>query len=106
MNDALAALEGEFAPLHPPVGRPSIPPEKQPRGILLRAFYSIRSERQPMERLKTDLFFLWFVELEIGDQVWNHAIFPKNATACWGRLRLQVPVRRSRSAHVETAVVR
>ena len=51
VNEALAALEGEFAPLYAQVGRPSIPPEKLLRAMLLQAFYSIRSERQVIERL-------------------------------------------------------
>ncbi len=57
VNEALAALEGEFAALYARVGRPSIPPEIPPekllRAMLLQAFYSIRSERQLMERPST-----------------------------------------------------
>jgi hypothetical protein len=46
MNEALVALEQEFGALYAPIGRPSIPPEKLLRAMLLQAFYSIRSERQ------------------------------------------------------------
>jgi hypothetical protein len=49
VNEALAA--GEFSALYAQLGRPSIPPEKLLRAMLLQAFYSIRSERQLMERL-------------------------------------------------------
>ncbi len=45
VNDALAALEGEFAPLYARISRPSISPEKLLRAMLLQAFYSVRSER-------------------------------------------------------------
>ena len=45
VNEALSALEREFAALYAPIGRPSIPPEKMLRAMLLQAFYSIRSER-------------------------------------------------------------
>ena len=45
------------------MGRPSIAPEKLLRAMLLQAFYSIRSERQLMERLEFDLLFRWFVGL-------------------------------------------
>ena len=38
------ALEHEFSTLYAPIGRPSIPPEKLLRAMLLQAFYSIRSE--------------------------------------------------------------
>jgi transposase len=49
VNEALAALSGEFSALYSRVGRPSIPPEKLLRAMLLQAFYSIRSKRQLME---------------------------------------------------------
>ncbi len=52
VNEALVALEHEFFALYAPIGRPSIPPEKLLRAMLLQAFYSIRSERQLMERLE------------------------------------------------------
>ena len=78
VNEALAALEGEFAPLYAQVGRPSIPPEKLLRAMLLQAFYSIRSERQLMERLEYDLLFRWFVGLGIDDPAWDHSTFSKN----------------------------
>ena len=60
------------------MGRPSIPPEKLVRAMLLQAFYSIRSERQLMERLEFDLLFRWFVGLGIDDAVWDHSTFSKN----------------------------
>ena len=43
-NEALSAMEREFAALYSPIGRPSITPEKLLRAMLLQAFYSIRSE--------------------------------------------------------------
>jgi transposase len=78
VNEALAALESEFAPLYAGVGRPSIPPEKLLRAMLLQAFDSIRSERQLMERLDYDLLFRWFVGLGIDDAAWDHSTFSKN----------------------------
>ena len=57
VNEALSGLEREFAALYAAVGRPSIAPEKLLRAMLLQAFYSIRSERQLMERLEYDLLF-------------------------------------------------
>lgn len=78
VNEALSALEGEFAALYSGLGRPSIAPEKLLRAMLLQAFYSIRSERQLMERLEFDLLFRWFVGLGIDDAVWDHSSFSKN----------------------------
>ena len=43
-NAALAALSGDFAALYSGMGRPSVPPEKLLRAMLLQAFYSVRSE--------------------------------------------------------------
>ncbi len=60
------------------MGRPSIPPERLLRAMLLQAFYSIRSERQLMERLEYDLLFRWFVGLGMDDAVWDHSMFSKN----------------------------
>ncbi len=78
VNEALASLGCEFSALYSPIGRPSIPPEKMLRAMLLQAFYSIRSERQLMERLEFDLLFRWFVGLGIDDGVWDHSVFSKN----------------------------
>ena len=77
-NEALTALGREFAALYTPIGRPSIAPEKLLRAMLLQAFYSIRSERQLMERLEYDLLFRWFVGLGVDDATWDHSTFSKN----------------------------
>ena len=74
VNEALSALEREFAGLYSPIGRPSIPPEKLLRAMLLQAFYSIRSERLLMERLEYDLLFRWFVGIGVDDAVWDHSM--------------------------------
>jgi transposase len=78
VNKALAALAGEFSALYSPMGRPSIAPEKLLRAMLLQAFYSIRSERQLMERLEFDLLFRWFVGIGVDDTAWDHSVFSKN----------------------------
>jgi transposase len=78
VSTALAALAGDFAGLYSGIGRPSIPPEMLLRAMLLQAFYSIRSERQLMERLAYDLLFRWFVGLGVDEPVWDHSSFSKN----------------------------
>src|SRR5690242_12831302 len=55
-NAALASLSADFAALYSGMGRPSVPAEKLLRAMLLQAFYSVRSERQLMERIEFDLF--------------------------------------------------
>src|SRR5215831_5857307 len=78
VNAALKSLSGEFARLYSPIGRESIPPERLMRALLLQAFYSIRSERQLVERIDYDLLFRWFVGLGIEDTVWDATTFTKN----------------------------
>ena len=77
-NTALGKLSAEFAALYSGTGRPSIAPEMLLRAMLLQAFYSVRSERQLMDRLEFDLLFRWFVGLGIDDPVWDHSTFSKN----------------------------
>ena len=78
VGTALSALSGDFAGLYSGMGRPSIAPEMLLRAMLLQAFYSIRSERQLMERLEFDLLFRWFVGLGVDEPVWDHSSFSKN----------------------------
>ena len=78
VDAALRELSGEFARLYPPVGRPSIPPEKLLRALLLQLLYSVRSERQLMEQLDYNLLFRWFVGLSMDDPVWDPTVFTKN----------------------------
>ncbi len=80
VNGALAKLDRKFETLYSADGRPSIPPKRLVRASLLQLFYSIRSERQLMERLDFDLLFRWFVGLGIDDEVWNHSVFSKITT--------------------------
>jgi transposase len=77
-DTALEALSGDFAALYSGLGRPSIAPEMLLRAMLLQAFYSVRSERQLMERLEFDLLFRWFVGIGVDDAVWDHSTFSKN----------------------------
>src|SRR6202789_710323 len=42
------------------------------------AFYSIRPERQLMERLEFDLLFRWFVGIGVDDAACDHSTFSKN----------------------------
>ena len=56
-NAALADLDGAFSALYEACGRPSIPPERLLRATLLQLLYSLRSERQLVERIEFDLLF-------------------------------------------------
>ena len=78
VNKALAELSGEFQAMYSREGRPSIPPEKLLRALLLQVLYTIRSVRLLMEQLDYNLLFRWFVGLSMDDKVWDHSVFSKN----------------------------
>jgi transposase len=78
VNGTLAALDEDFDKAYAAVGRPSIAPERLIRASLLQLLYSIRSERQLVERLQFDLLFRWFVGLGIDEAVFDATSFTKN----------------------------
>ena len=75
---ALRSLSREFDRLYSKVGRPSIPPERLLRALLIQCFYGIRSERLLMEQLEYNLLFRWFVGLSMDDRVWDPTVYSKN----------------------------
>ena len=78
VDGVLSGLSPAFQRLYAVNGRPSIPPEKLLRALLLQAFYSVRSERQLMQQLDYNLLFRWFVGLGVDDPVWDVTVFTKN----------------------------
>jgi transposase len=78
VDTVLHELSAEFARLYSRVGRPSIPPEKLLRALLIQVLYSIRSERQLIEQLDYNLLYRWFVGLSMDDPIWDVTVFTKN----------------------------
>jgi len=78
VNQALRELDREFQAMYSREGRPSIPPEKLLRALLLQILFTVRSARLLMEQLDYNLLFRWFVGLSMDDQVWDHSVFSKN----------------------------
>jgi transposase len=79
MTDAaLQRLSSRFDALYSTTGRPSIPPEKLLRALLLQILYSIRSERLLMEELDYNILYRWFVGLSLDDPIWDATTFTKN----------------------------
>src|SRR3954462_8224492 len=78
VDDALFAMDGDLAALYSGIGRPSIAPQMLLRAMLLQAFYSVRSERQLMERMELAPLFRWLVGLRAEEPVWDHFTFSKN----------------------------
>ena len=78
VDRALTRLSARFEGLYSTMGRPSIPPEKLLRALLLQVLYTMRNERMLMEKLDYNLLFRWFVGLNLDDPVWDATVFTKN----------------------------
>jgi transposase len=78
VNVVLKDMSPSFSRIYSREGRPSIPPERLLRALLLQVLYSVRSERMLMEELNYNLLFRWFVGLNIDDAVWSPTTFSKN----------------------------
>jgi transposase len=78
VDRALGSLHPDFDALYAREGRPSIPPERLLRALLLQALFTIRSERMLMEQLNYNLLFRWFVGMTADEPVWNASTFSKN----------------------------
>jgi transposase len=78
VDEVLKALSPAFRGLYSTFGRPSIPPEKLLRALLLQVLYTVRSERMLMEQLEYNLLFRWFVGLNMDEAVWVPTVFTKN----------------------------
>src|SRR3989304_1240454 len=74
----LHSLSPVFDKLYSSTGRPSIPPERILKSMLLIALYSIRSERQFCEQLDYNLLFRWFLDMELMEESFDATVFTKN----------------------------
>jgi transposase len=81
VNEALAKMDELFSRMYEADvkgGRPSVPPEKLLRAMLLQILFSIRSERQLMEQTQYNMLYRWFIGLSMDDEVWVPTVFTKN----------------------------
>lgn len=74
----LDGMSAQFAAAYSRTGRPSVPPERLLKALLLMALYSVRSERQLCERTDTDLLFRWFLDLQPSEAVFDATSFTHN----------------------------
>jgi transposase len=75
---ALKEMSAGLDAIYSGLGRPSIPPERLLRALLLQVLYAVRSERLLMEQLDYNFLFRWFVGLGMDDPVWDATVFSKN----------------------------
>jgi transposase len=78
VDEDLAALGRRFEEAYSDTGRPSVPPERLLKAMLLQALYSIRSERQLVERIDTDLLFRWFLDMDPSAEAFDATAFTHN----------------------------
>lgn len=75
---ALRELDAELEAMYASHGRPSIPPERLLKSMLLMALYSIRSDRQFCEQLRYNLLYRWFLDMDMTEAVWDRTTFSHN----------------------------
>jgi transposase len=78
VDRALTELDPEFQAMYSHIGRPSIAPEKLLKGLLLQAFYTIKSNRLLVEQINYNVLFRWFLGLSLDEKVWDHSSFSTN----------------------------
>ena len=74
----LDTLSSQFEAAYSSTGRPSVPPERLLKALLLLALYSIRSERQLCEQIDLNLLFRWFLDMPPSDDAFDATTFTKN----------------------------
>lgn len=77
-DECLSELSSVFDEMYASTGRPSIPPERLLKSMLLMALYSINSERMFCERLRYDLLFRWFLDMSMVDEPFDASSFSRN----------------------------
>ena len=74
----LQEMSRRFNAAYGKTGRPSIPPERLIKALLLQTLYSIRSEVQLCEQVGYNLLFRWFLDMNPSDIVWTPEVFSMN----------------------------
>ena len=77
-DEALAAMSRTFAAAYAPGdkgGRPSIPPERLLKALVLMSLYTVRSERALCERIIFDMLFRWFLDMTPDEACFDHSDF-------------------------------
>lgn len=75
---ALENLSPVFCQMYSHTGRPSIPPERLLKAMLLQVLYSIPSNVKLVEQIHFNVLFRWFLGLSLDEPVWDHSSFSTN----------------------------
>jgi len=80
-DEALSGMSRTFTAAYAPAekgGRPSIPPERLLKALVLMSLYTVRSERALCERIAFDLLFRWFLDMTPDEVCFDHSVFSVN----------------------------
>lgn len=86
-DEALASMSRTFAAAYAPAskgGRPSVPPERMVKALVLLTLYTIRSERAMCERITFDMLFRWFLDMTPDEDCFDHSDFTNFRTRIKG----------------------
>ncbi len=78
IDEELAMMSAVFDAAYSKEGRPSVPPERLLKALMLQAIYSVRSETQLVERIDTDLLFRWFLDMDPAEDAFDATAFTHN----------------------------
>lgn len=77
-DEVLEEMSPLFDRMYAETGRPSVPPERLLKAMVLMALYTVRSERQLCEQLDYNLLFRWFLGMNMVDEGFDASTFSKN----------------------------
>ena len=77
-DEILKSISRTFDSMYAKTGRPSIPPERLLKSMILIALYSVRSDRMFCEQLRYNILFRWFLDMSLEDKPFDHSVFSKN----------------------------
>jgi transposase len=78
VDEDLSRMGYLFNQAYSDTGRPSVPPERLLKAMLLQALYTVRSESQLVERIATDLLFRWFLDMDPAEPAFDQTAFTHN----------------------------
>jgi transposase len=77
-DKALGEMSSLFDGMYAETGRPSVPPERMLKAMVLMALYTVRSERRFCEQLDYDMLFRWFLDMNMVEASFDASSFSKN----------------------------
>jgi transposase len=77
-DEVLDEMSPLFDEMYAKAGRPSVPPERLLKSMVLMALYTVRSERQFCEQIDYNLLFRWFLGMSMVEDSFDATTFSKN----------------------------